>query len=120
MPGELLHHLGMHAVDGEQGEVGVAELVQAPAVEAVLAAILGPPAAEAGRQDVRAAIVGDDETIVVLDDVALFRLAPLVGALVTLELCRLVGLEHFDRLVGERQHAGAGLGLGGLEVAHVV
>ena len=36
VPGKLLHHLGVHAVDGEQAEVGVAELVQAPVVEPVL------------------------------------------------------------------------------------
>lgn len=70
MPGELLHHLGVHALDGEQGEIGVAELVQAPSVEAVLCAVLGSPAAEAGGQDAGAAVVHDDGAVVGLLDVA--------------------------------------------------
>ena len=55
--GKLPHHLGMNPVDGEQGEVGVAELVEAPSVEAELWAVLDPPTAEARRQHARAAVV---------------------------------------------------------------
>lgn len=111
MPGELLHHLGMHALDGEQGQIRMPELVQAPSVEAVLGAALGPPAAEAGGQDAGAAVVRDDGAVVGLLDVALLRLTPLVCAGVALELGLLVVLEDLDRLVGERQHARAGFGL---------
>ena len=118
--GELLHHLGVNSLDGEQGQVGVPELVQAPSVEAELRAILGPPAAEARGQDACAGVVRNHGAIVGLLDVALLGLAPLVRPCIALELGLLVGLEHMDSLVRERQHAGAGLGLGCLEVSHVV
>lgn len=114
---KLLHHLGMQELDGEQGEVGMAELMQAPTVEPVLEEVLGPPAAQARGQDAGAAVVGDDGAVVGLLDVALLRLAPLVGAGVAPELSLLVGLEHFYGLIRERKHTGARLSLGCLEVA---
>ena len=60
VPGELLHHLGVHAADGKQGEVRMAKLVKTPSVETVLGAVLGPPTAKARGQDAGAAVVGDD------------------------------------------------------------
>lgn len=118
--GELLHHLGVDSVDGEQGQVGMAELVEAPVVQTILRPVLSSPTAEARGQHAGAAVVGNDRAVVGLLDVSLLRLAPLVGAGVALELSLLVGLENFDRLVREGRHARAGLGLGGLEVSHVV
>ena len=60
MPGELLHHLEVHAADGKQGEIRMVELMEAPSVEPVLGAVLGPPSAEARGQDAGAAVVRND------------------------------------------------------------
>ncbi len=70
MARELLHDLRVHAVEREQGEVGVPQLVEAPAVEPKALAVDRPPAAEGARRHAFAVVRGDDGGLLGLLQVA--------------------------------------------------
>lgn len=121
MADQLLHHLGMHAVHGEQGEIGVAELVEGEAFEPELGAVVGPPRAERSRVDTGSPPGGNGRKDLVYLYVTLLGMAERVGALKLLLLGFAELEQRFAHVVGQRQQAHAGFGLGLLEVAvHVI
>ena len=46
---QFLHHLGVHAVHGEQDEIGMPELMEGKAFQSKSSAVVGPPRAERGQ-----------------------------------------------------------------------
>lgn len=118
--GELLHDLGVDAVQGEQREVGVPELVEAPAVEPETCAVERPPAAERAGRHALAVVGGDDGRVLGLLQVALLRPAPLVRPSELGGLRLLLGKQRVARDLGQREQPHARLGLGLLEVPEAV
>lgn len=73
MAGERLHHLGMNSPSREHGEIGVPELVKAPAAKPETLPVLVPPPAEAGRLDPLPAFPRNDRVRRTLLDITLPR-----------------------------------------------
>lgn len=117
---EFLHDFGVHAAQGEHGEVGVAQFVETPALGAELGTVLGPPPTEAAGEDACPGVVRYDGAGIVLHDVALVGLSVGVGLLVAGELRLLVDLQRLAEAFGQGEQAHAGLGLRFLEVAQYV
>lgn len=61
---EFLHRFRMYTVERREREIDVAQLMEAPVIEVVIAAVLRPPAAEARGEDAGAAAVRDDRSLV--------------------------------------------------------